>query len=99
MIYKLEIRPDALTDIDEAAAWYEEREPGLGAEFARAVRSAITTLQTYPLANRVRHRRRNVRWILTRRFPYRIVYRLLHNTVSVVAVLHSARHNRYWKER
>jgi len=27
--YSLEIRPDALTDIEEAASWYEEREAGL----------------------------------------------------------------------
>jgi plasmid stabilization system protein ParE len=74
VIYKLEIRPDALSDIDGAAAWYEEREAGLGSDFARTVKSAIATLQTNPLAQKLRNRRRNVRWILTSRFPYKIVY-------------------------
>ncbi len=98
MSYSLEIRLDALSDIAEAATWYEEREPGLGGEFVRAIREAISNLPANPLAHRLRNRR-NVRWSLPSQFPYRIVYRLQGEVITVVAVLHSARHDRHWKER
>jgi plasmid stabilization system protein ParE len=97
--YSLEIRPDALSDIAEAAAWYDEREPGLGAEFVKAIREAISSVASNPSAHRLRNRRRNVRWFLPSRFPYRIVYRVNGELITIIAVLHGARHERHWKER
>ena len=99
MSYKLEIRPDALSDIAEAESWYDEREPGLGLEFVRTIREAISNLPSNPLAHRIRYRRRNVRWFLPTRFPYRIVYRVHGKLITIIAVVHSARHDRRWKER
>jgi len=97
--YRLEIRPDVLADIEEAAGWYEDREPGLGSEFTHEVLQAIDTLSSNPLIYRVRHRRRQVRWLLMDRFPYRIIYRLNGDLITIFAVLHSARHDRNWKNR
>jgi len=97
--YNLEIRPDALVDIAESASWYEERNQGLGLDFVKAIREAISNLQSNPLAHRIRNHRRNVRWFLPSRFPYRIVYRVQGNLITIIAVLHSARHDRHWKER
>lgn len=99
MSYSLVIRPDALADIEAAAKWYEDQEPGLGAEFARTVLEAIDSLPTNPLIHRLRNRRQNVRWLLTRRFPYRVVYQLRDRLIAVFAVIHTARHHRHWKER
>lgn len=99
MNYELEIRSEVFSDIDQAAAWYEEREPGLGADFVRTIRFAIRTLLANPLAHRLRNRRRNVRWFVPSRFPYRIVYRIHDDVITIIAVLHTARHNRHWKER
>ena len=64
MTYRLEIRPDALSDIEEAARWYDEREPGLGSDFANEVLQAIDILPNNPRAYRIRHKRKNVRWKL-----------------------------------
>jgi toxin ParE1/3/4 len=72
--WRLDIRPAALTDIQEAAAWYEERQPGLGAEFVRVVQTAIYALPENPLLYPLRDRRRPVRWLYRTRFPYRVVY-------------------------
>jgi toxin ParE1/3/4 len=99
VIYSLEIRPEALADIDEAAAWYEDREPGLGLDFVRTIREAIGNLRASPLAHRLRNRRRNVRWFLASRFPYRIVYRVHEEQITIIAVLHASRHDRVWKDR
>ena len=99
MSYSLEIRPDALADIAEAATWYEEREAGLGLEFVRTIREAVGNLSATPFAHRLRSRRRNVRWFLPSRFPYRIVYRVNGEHITIIAVVHAARHDRHWKER
>ena len=99
MSYRLEIRPDAVADIEEAARWYEALEPGLGSDFADAVLQAIDILPNNPLAYRLRHKRKNVRWKLLDRFPYRVVYRITGDLITVIAVLHSARHDRQWRKR
>ncbi|MBE7502339.1 MAG: type II toxin-antitoxin system RelE/ParE family toxin [Verrucomicrobiales bacterium] len=99
MTYQLDIRPDALADIEAAGLWYDEQQPGLGADFCRTIRRAINTLPDNPLIYRTRECRRNVRWFLPPRFPYRIVYRVKGDSITVVAVIHAARHDREWKRR
>lgn len=99
MSYQLDIRPDALADIETAGVRYEEQQPGLGAGFSRTVRHAIKTLPANPLIYRIREHRRNTRWFLPPRFPYRIVYRVKGDLVTVVAVIHAARHDREWRKR
>jgi toxin ParE1/3/4 len=97
--WRLDIRPAALADIEEAAAWYEERQPGLGADFVRAIRTAINTLPQNPLICRVRDRRRRARWLYPERFPYRVVYHTADDLITVFAVVHAARHNREGRKR
>ena len=43
-------RPEAQRELLEARAWYEERSPGLGFEFARAVDVAVAIAERMPLA-------------------------------------------------
>src|SRR5687768_6092943 len=97
MSYRLDIRTQALADIAEAAAWYEEREAGLGERFTLEIISAIDALPANPLIYRVRHRRFGARWCFPQNFPYKIVYRLA--VTTVVAVIHASRKDRHWKER
>ena len=99
MTYRLKIRGDALTDIENSIRWYNERESGLGAQFAREVLQAIDSLPGNPLLYRIRHKRKNIRWKLLDRFPYRVVFRLTDDLITVIAVLHSARHDRHWRNR
>lgn len=99
MSYQLDIRPDALADIEAAGARYEEQQPGLGADFSRTIRRSINTLPANPLIYRIRERRRGIRWFLPPRFPYRIVYRVKRDLITVVAVIHGARHDREWRKR
>ncbi len=68
-------------------------------DFTRTVLEAIDSLPTNPLIHRLRDPRRKVRWLLTHRFPYRIVYQLRGDVIIVFAVIHAARHEREWKGR
>jgi hypothetical protein len=47
--YHLDIRPDALADIESAASWYDQQQSGLGSAFAHTVRDAINALPANPL--------------------------------------------------
>lgn len=99
MKWRIELRPEALADIDDAAAWYEERSEGLGRAFVAQVSAAISTLAVRPLTPRLRHRTTGVRWIWSKRFPYRIIYRVEGERIVVFAVLHAARSDTAWSER
>jgi hypothetical protein len=52
-----------------------------------------------PFLYRIRQYRRQVRWAYPGRFPYRIIFRVVGDTVVVYAVLHAAREDQYWKRR
>jgi plasmid stabilization system protein ParE len=97
--YRLVVRPEVDTDLLEIERWYDQQEPGLGREFLQCAREAITRLLRNPLLCRVRHRRKQIRWIYSRRFPYRFVFRVIDDTVVLYAVLHAARHDRHWRKR
>ena len=99
MNYKLVVRPEVEADLVEAEAWYERQQVGLGKEFLRAVGETIEKLSANPLIHQIRSRRKQVRWAYPHKFPYRIVFRVIHETVVVYAVVHTARHDRHWKPR
>lgn len=99
MSYRLVIRPEVDADLLQAEEWHEKQQTGLGREFLRAVREAMARLPQNPLLHPIRHRRKQVRWIYPRQFPYRIVFRVILDTVVIIAVLHGARHDRHWQRR
>ncbi len=101
MSWRVEFRPEVEEDVAEAAAWYEARQPGLGAAFVEELILVWDALAENPFANSRRHPKRDIRWRYPERFPYRIVYevREREQAVTVVAVLHAARHDRHWRAR
>lgn len=99
MSYRLVVRPEVDADLLEIESWYEEQQAGLGREFLLATREKMARLPQNPLLYRIRHRRKQVRWVYPRRFPYRIVFRVIGDTVVIYTVLHAARHDRHWQRR
>ncbi len=94
-------RPEAEIDIASAAAWYEERQVGLGGDLVREVEATYIAISENPFLNSRKHPRKAVRWRVTRRFPYRVIYEVIEEErcLVVLAVLHAARHNRRWQKR
>lgn len=92
-------RPEIRTDVAEVATWYEERQPGLGADFIEEVIRVWDALAENPELNSRRSPRRNIRWRLAERLPCRVIYEIDDAPQSVVifAVLHAARCDRHWQ--
>lgn len=99
MSWQLAVRPAAQDDITSAADWYENQSRGLGTAFVGEVRTAIASLSENPHRFPLRNRRHQARWFYPHRFPYRIVYLVSSDTITIVAVLHAARHDREWRKR
>lgn len=81
----------AQLEYDEAAL------PGLGVRFATAVEDATSRALTYPMAGHPLAS--GTRRVLTRGFPFSVVYRPIDEGVVVVAVPHHSRAPNDWKPR
>ena len=99
MIPRVIVRPLAVEDIANAATWYEEQSPGLGADLVDEVIRAIRRAKESPDLFRILRPRDGMRRVLTERFPYRVFFSIVGETLYVHAVLHGARHDRHWRLR
>ena len=94
---QLHVHPLAEAEIAEAARWYDDRSPGMGAAFVAAVREAINLVLEAPQRWRMA---RGARRYLMGRFPFAVVYReISDDQVEVVAIAHLKRRQRYWARR
>jgi len=89
--------PEAEEEFEAAVAWYEEREAGLGLDFAAEVREAVRLAQSMPLA--WPSMEENIRRVLVHRFPYGVLYSIESDRLHILAVMHLRRRPGYWRER
>src|SRR5437660_11268316 len=89
MSLKVVFRPIARRELEEAAAWYDARRRGLGAEFKLVVQGLIAEISEQP--TRFRRIRGELRRAVLRRFPYMVVYLAERERLIVFAVFHTSR--------
>ncbi len=86
----------ALSELTEAAAYYEEQSAGLGGDFVQEIERSVARILCFPdawgkIAPRYRH-------CVLRRFPYAIVYtRRGEHEILIVSVFHLHRRPLSWK--
>jgi hypothetical protein len=95
--HRLVYRPDALEEIASAAGSYEERAPGLGAEFIRALDVVLDRIKRDPLHHPVVHGQ--LRRALLKRFPYSVIFSELVETVVIVGCVHWREKPTRWRDR
>ncbi len=99
----LRVEPEAEEELAAAAARYESESPGLGMALIAAVREEFSRLQEFPclgtLVPKVTKKLGVRRRLLTRRFPFGIVYLDLDSELVVIAVAHTSRKPGYWRGR
>jgi hypothetical protein len=93
----------AQLDIEEAALWYDNQEPGLGDELLAEVNQRIAGLalrpETWPLWPGARVGKYPVRRRMLGRFPYGIAYQIVGDVVVILALAAHKRRPRYWASR
>ena len=97
MSYPIILGSQAVEDMRQAVAWYEDSRPGLGDEFIDEVAATLERISESPLVFRKVHG--DTRRAILRRFPYGVYFRLLDEKVLVQAVFHGRRDPRRWQSR
>ena len=85
------------SDVIHAAAWYDERQPGLGSDFLARVRRTVSELIKDP-------RRRSavdlgIRYWPVKRFPYVVFYDFTDTEIMVLGVMHTSQDSEKWQAR
>lgn len=75
-------------------AYYNGKEPGLGARFAAAVEEAATRAVAFPLTGSPASK--STRRVFVKNFPFAVVYRPDAEGVLIFAVAHHSRRPEYW---
>lgn len=78
-------------------AYYDAREPGLGARFVAAVEEAVTRAAAFPLTGSPASQR--TRRVFVNGFPFAVVYRADGEGIVIFAIAHHARRPAYWQPR
>ena len=99
MIRRVIVRPLAVEDIASAATWYETQQSGLGLALTDEVIRAIRRAQETPELYRILRACDGMRRVLTERFPYRVFFTVVDETLYIHAVLHGAQQDSHWRGR
>jgi plasmid stabilization system protein ParE len=94
--------PEASAELEEAAVWYNNQRPGLGAQFLEAVDAALDRIGRWPhAAPRVPGVPADVpaRKAPVTKFPYHVAYLETPDTIRILAFAHDSREPGYWHSR
>lgn len=97
MTLKVVFRPAARAEFDGATLWYEDRQPGLGAQLVAEIDHAVELASRYPDRYPVKHK--SIRCVRVSRFPYSVFYAVELEQIVVLAVFHARRDPAIWKTR
>ena len=90
-------RPDAETDVADAAAWYESQRAELGAEFLDEILSTCNSIADNPEIYPIVYRK--TRRAVIHKFPFGIYFRVENGLAIIVTVMHGSRDPNKWKSR
>lgn len=99
MPYNIIFHPGVHTDVDKALKHYEAVSTALGLNFESELINCYSRIAQNPNYYFVLHKKLNVRRILLKKFPYKLIFSIRENkTVWVVALAHH-RQGALWKKR
>jgi hypothetical protein len=99
---KVQVSKEAAREIEEAAAWYENEQAGLGASFIDAFEAAIQLLRepnpplTTVEGEAAAHGGKK---LILHRFPFSLITVEQNHIIIVVALAHHSRKPGYWTDR
>ena len=87
------MHPEAIAEVNDAAAWYEAQRAGLGSDLIDAVYAVLTRLESRPREFGKMRRTRIAR------FPYAIILQEDASEHFIIALAHLHRRPNYWRKR
>jgi len=97
MSKRVSLHEFAELELNDAADFYESRQPGLGRSFIVEVQQATRRIVEGPESAQVI--RDGVRRMILRQFPYSIIYLVTSETIRVLAIASQKRRPFYWRGR
>ena len=87
----------AMREVNDAVAYYEEVECGLGLRFLAEIKSCLELIRNHPRAWAPISP--NARRCRSKSFPVGIIYQIRNTEILILAVMHMSREPAYWKDR
>ena len=94
---RINYTPDAVSELLSISRYYEEKQLGLGSDFNEKLDSLIANCRDNPEMGRVIDGQ--VRYLVMKKFPYNIIYRLTPDEITIIAAAHQKRFPGYWRGR
>ena len=94
---RVEFHEAAELELNEAADFYDLRDPGLGGAFLDEVERGLDQIVKHPEA--AAQAQGAVRKRILARFPYSIFYSIHEDQVRILAIAHQKRRPFYWRGR
>ena len=88
MIYRLIVKDEAIQDMTEGFAWYEDKRVGLGVEFLNEVDEYFNKIAQNPEQYQSHQSQRIA---IMFRFPYKIVFEIEKEIIVIYSVYHDKR--------
>jgi plasmid stabilization system protein ParE len=91
------VSEDAQKDFDEAVAWHERQQAGLGVEFIDNVNETLRRIETNPKAYAIRFK--ETRRAPVARFRYGVFFQIDTDAIVVTSIIHDRRDPSIWMQR
>ncbi|MCW7491001.1 type II toxin-antitoxin system RelE/ParE family toxin [Leptospira meyeri] len=88
-VYPVWVKPSAQLDITNAVNYYESKVPGLGNKLIAEINNSLKRIETQPLIGVVIYK--SFHQILTKKFPFRIIYTFQNDELHIYALFHQSR--------
>ncbi len=95
--YKIELSDEAENDFDNSYEYYADESEKVADNFYKQVNSGLETIAKNPQG--FQRAFKNVRRYVMKKFPFVIYYRIENMIVQVIAIFHTSRNPKIWKER
>ncbi|MFW5712540.1 MAG: type II toxin-antitoxin system RelE/ParE family toxin [Spirochaetia bacterium] len=87
----------ARKEFEDALAYYELQNPGLGEQFKGEVKRGISRIVAFPRGWPIECS--EIRKCFLVRFPFKLLYSIEENHIFIIALAHLHREPNYWVER
>lgn len=94
---KFDYHPESAIELVRIIEFYEDKTIGLGLDFLDEVEQVLEQIRKHPDSGYKKDEK--VQRVLTKRFPFEIIYRVFEDKITIIAIKHTKRKPGYWEKR